>query len=155
MDFFDLIEQSTIEAIQSALEPNAESIYRIKCRQYSTQFFTPLKEVYDLDPTFVLRELAEDLYKPSEVREEPEEILEKLYKIQDPAYERMSAQETEDLVDAVLNHELKRKGKKKEVKENTSEKNTIQKEKSKSGGMTFSDLDKQDSLVEKENGFKD
>jgi hypothetical protein len=155
MNYYDLLEHAELLAINAAISPTAESIYRMKCRAYSQQFHTPLHLVYELDQAIVLQALYEDKYHPSVVEEELEELLEKLRKIEDPSYTRLSDAEVEDLVDAVINHENKRKGNK--PKKKTSEKTLLEKNTSeivdlptppKSGGMSFGDLEKSDEASE-------
>ena len=120
MNFYDLLEYCQIKAIYNAIDPNQESIYRIKCREYSTKFFTPLHIVQDqLDPLFVMQALYEDKYTPNIVDEELPELLEKLYKIKDPTYDPMPKEEMENLVDAVLNKEIQRLAKKKALTQET------------------------------------
>ncbi len=162
MKYYDLIEHAELLAIEAAIAPSPESIYRMKCRQYSVQFHTPLNQVMELDPMFVLQAIFEERYHPSIVEEELEELLERLRKIEDPSYVRMTQQETEDLVDAVLNHELKRKGKSKDkpLEKTLLEKNTSEEIKKpipqKSGSMSFEDLSKSDEMEESgKSGFRD
>jgi predicted metal-dependent hydrolase len=111
----------------------------------------------------VLQALYEDKYHPSIVEEELEELLEKLRKIEDPTYTKMSDQEVEDLVDQVINHENKRKSRK-ETKAPTQKtllvKNTSEivdlPSPPKSGGMSFTDLEKADEANESgKGGFED
>lgn len=159
LSLFDLIDIAQINAIQDAVNPTQESLYRLKCRDYSTIFHTPLHMVHTLDPLFVLKELYSHQYRLGEVDNELEDLLDILYKIQDPTYNRLSKEDTEELVDAALNKELKRLGKKKPENKvdtkNTSEKKKLKVDKPKSGGLNFSDLEKKESLVEGINGFKD
>lgn len=147
-DFYNLFELAQLRAISNAIEPTIESIWAMKCREYSQAFYTPLHVVVnELDPMFVLQSLYETHYTPASVDEELEEILEKLYKIENPLYEKISKEEMENLVDQVLNKELKRLGKKKEI----SKKIELPKkevEQPKSGFMKFDELEKQESQDE-------
>lgn len=162
MDFYSLLELEQLKAIHSALEPSADSIWRIKCRQYSEQFHTPLHVVMnELDPIMVLQALYESQYPPGIVNEELEELMDTLQKMKDPTYSRMSAQETEDLVDAVLNREIARKAKKKaptqqeiasEIKADAIKKLQTPKK----GGMDFSQLESLETKAESNKaGFED
>jgi hypothetical protein len=148
MNIYSLFELAQLRAINVALEPSQESIWRMRCREYSVKYNTPLHVVMnELDPLFVLQQLYEEQFPPSIVDEEIEELLERLYKIRDPEYTVMSKEETEALVDNVLNREIKRLGRKKRPTEEMIEpkkvevKNTSE-EKPKSGSMTFGDLEK-------------
>lgn len=158
MDFYQLAELCQIKAIHAAIEPSFDSIFRIKCRQYSERFHTPLHIVVnELDPIFVLQNLYEVEYPPSIVDEELEELLDILQKIKDPKYSRMTAEETEELVDAVLNREIERAKKKKAPTQETIKSEIKASEvKPKSGGMKFNDLETMESNAEaNRGGFKD
>jgi hypothetical protein len=159
MNFYDLFELSQLKAIQVALEPTLESVWRIRCREYSEKFCTPLHLVMnELDPQMVLQALYEEKYQPSEIDGEIDGILEMLYKIKDPNYSSISKEDLEDLVDSVLNKEIKRLSKKKKTTEEkiTSEKQPISAPKTKSGSMNFSEIEKIDSLNEEAtSGFRD
>lgn len=157
--FLELIEQAELLALHAAISPSIESIYRLKCRQYSVMFHTPLDRVMELDPAFVLQALYEDRFSASAVDEELEELLDRLYTIQDPTYSRISQAETEDLVDSVLQKEMKRLGKNKPSEKTLLAKNTSEKETKttnpKSGGLSFESLEKADEAIEgNSNGFK-
>lgn len=154
IDFYSLLELSQLKAIHAALEPSIDSVYRMKCREYSIKFNTPLHIVVnELDPLFILQALYEEQYTPSIIEEEIEEILDRLYTIKDPTYSRMSKEETESLVDAVLNKEISRLSKKKSPTQETiqSEIKSAEVEKlnkPKSGGLNFSDLERLESKSE-------
>lgn len=149
MNLYDLIEFHQVLSIGLALEPTTESIFRIKQREYSDRFNTPLHEVAKLDMAFILQHLYEDLYPPSIVEEELEELLDKLYKIKDPTYSRVSVQETEDLVDAVLNREIARAAKKKvPTQESSKEVDMPGTPTPKSGGLNFGQLESLESKAE-------
>lgn len=157
-DFYSLLELAEIRAINSALLPSAESMYRSRCRQYSIMFHTPLHVVQELDPLFVLQSLQEEKYTYKSVHEDIEGVLELLYTIKDPSYTSMSKEETENLVDAVLNKELERAARKKSVMEETYAKPAEQKPKPKpvpkpkSGSMSFGDLERSESDSESGKG---
>lgn len=165
MNFLDLIQHAELLAISVAISPTEESIYNIRCREYSDRFSTPLHLVYDLDPLFVIRNLFEDRFRPSEIQEEIPELLEKLYQIKDPTYTSMSKQDTEDMVDNVLNREIRRLAKKKdpwtgEVQKPSVVKNTsgeeVKEPPKKSGGVSFESLEQIDEAGEaNKGGFKD
>lgn len=152
MDFYSLVEFSQLKAIHAALEPSIDSIYRLKCREYSIKFHTPLHVVVnELDPVFILQSLYEDQYHPSIVEDELEELLERLRTIQDPTYSKMSQEDVEDLVDHVMNKEIKRMGlskKPKEVKKEEPKEKTV----AKSGSMDFSSLQRSESDSESGKG---
>lgn len=154
MDFYDFLRYSELKAIYSALDPTLASIYRQKCRAYSETFHTPLHEVHNLDPEFVLQNLYEMEYTIRSVEEDIEGVLEYLYKMKDPTYNPLSKEDTEDLVDAALNN-LIRKGLGKKLKK-VILKETIDLPVPKSGGMTFGDLEKKEEIAEQgKSGFED
>lgn len=153
IDFYDLFELAQIKAIESAISPSLDSIWRMKAREYSVMFYTPLHVVMkELDPSMVLQALYEAKYPPSIVDEELEELLDKLNLLKDPNYSRMSKEDTEDLVDSVLNKEIKRLGKKKTPTQETIKQEIKASEAkpkiSKSGSMNFGELEKMDSVTE-------
>lgn len=157
IDFYSLFELSQIKAISFAIDPTIESVWRIRCREYSQKFFTPLHVVMnELDPLMVLQALYEEKYNPSIVDEELEELLDILNKIKDPSYSRMSKEELEDLVDAVLNKEIVRASKKKNPTQETIQQEVKAADTPKSGSMSFGDLEKIDAKSEtNKSGFKD
>ncbi len=160
MDFYSILEFCQLKAIALALDPTAESIFRIKCRQYSREFHTPLHLVYELNPMIVLGALYEDQFSPSLVEEsgELEEVMDKLYTMQDPTYSRMSKQDLESMVDNVMNKELKRLSKDKPPTQEkiSSEIKAAENKKPKSGGMDFGQLESLESQSEAgKNGFKE
>ncbi|CAM6005485.1 unnamed protein product [Sphagnum balticum] len=135
-----------------------DSIWRMRCREYSQKFHTPLHLVLnELDPVFVLQQLYESEISPSAAEDETEELLDILYKKKDPNYSRMSSEEIEELVDNVINREIKRNNKKKApTQETISEEIKKAEVKPKSGSTTFKDLERLDSDQESNlSGFDD
>jgi len=159
--FYDLFDICRLRAIALAIDPTTESIYRMRCREYSEKFHTPLHVVEkELDPIFVLQHLYEVQYSPRVIDEELNEVLEQLYRIKDPNYNPMTKAEMEDLVDAVLNKEIERLSKKKrptqETIKNEIKKETLKEEiqKPKKGSMNFGDLEKlEENLPPIKTGF--
>ena len=148
-DFFELFKLAQLRAINLALNPTAESIWRIKLRNYSERFHTPLHLCEKLDPLYVLQALNEDQYSPSIVDEELEELLDIVYKAKDPTYSRMSQEDIEALVDNVLNRELARANKKKRPTQETIQSEIKAAEvKPRSGGMSFGDLERLEAKSE-------
>jgi hypothetical protein len=150
MNLYDLIEYAQVKAILNALDPTQESIWRIKCREYSELFSTPLHVVVnDLDPVFVLQQLYEYQFNPSIVDSELPELLEKLNKIKDPNYDPLPKEEMENLVDAVLNKEIERLSKKKTpVQETAKQETKPSKPQMLPKSLDFSDLEKMESKAE-------
>jgi hypothetical protein len=152
IDFFSLFEYCELKAINACLDPTPDSVWRIRCRQYSVQFHTALHVVMnELDPMMVLQALYEDKYHPSIIEQEGEDLLEKLYLIKDPTYRRVSKEEEEQMVDAVLNREIARAAKKKRPTQETIQaeiKKAESKPLPKSGGMDFGNLEEIDGKAE-------
>jgi len=149
--FYDLFQLCRLRAIGLAIEPTTESIWRMRCREYSERFHTPLHVVEnELDPIFVLQHLYEIQYSPGVVEEELNEILEQLYTIKDPNYSPLSKEEMEDLVDAVMNKEIKRLSKSKRPTQETiaDEIKKAETKPPKKGSMNFGDLEKLEESIE-------
>jgi hypothetical protein len=160
MDFYDILELAELKAIESAISPTMETIWRMRARDYSQKFFTPLHIVLnELNPMMVLQALYEDKYPPSIVKDELEELLEYLYKIKDPTYEKMSKEDVENLVDAVINKENSRKTRNKKLTPENIEAEIktqeVKKTFPKSGSMSFDNLNDLESTFENKTGFKD
>lgn len=148
MDFYGLLEHIQVKSILFALSPNDQSIWRGMCREYSEKFHTPLHVVYELDAEFVLTNLFETEFSTKNVKKNLDEILDRLYRMRDPNYEAMDNAELEDLVDAVLNKEMKRKG---EIRNDPK----IEEPKPTQGGVNFAGLDRMDEIAERgKSGFK-
>lgn len=160
INFFEFLEQMQVRAIASALRPNADYIWREKCREYSVQFATPLHQVYDLDPEFVISSLYEAEFSRAKVEENKEEVLGKLYRLNDPDYEEIEQEEIESLVDLVINKENKRRGK--NLPETAAKGAPLQKDTESSpvglptqGGLKFDDLAKSDESELGRDGYKE
>lgn len=149
MDFYGLLEHIQVKSILLALSPKDHYVWRKMCREYSERFHTPLDRVHDLDPEFVLTNLFEEEFSTNNVKKNLDEILDRLYRLRDPNYEAVSSADLEDLVDLVLNKEMKRKG---EVRNDPKP----EEPKPTEGGMSFSGLDRMDEIAERgKSGFKE
>ena len=148
-DLLSLLELSQIKAIGNAIDPTLESIWQLKCREYSKTFHTPLHVVLDLDPELVLDSLYAEKYGLGIEDSEIEDLLEILYKIKDPTYSKISREEMEAMVDMVINKETARLKKQKVVETSLPGDKPIEinpvKPQVKSGGMNFADLEKQEA----------
>ena len=148
-DFFELFKLAQLRAINLALSPTAESIWRIKLRNYSERFHTPLHLCEDLDPLYILQALNEDKYSPSIVDSELDELMDIIYTAKDPAYSRMSQEDLEALVDNVINRENARAAKKKRPTQETIQNEVkVADAKPRSGGMSFGDLERLEAKSE-------
>jgi len=86
MDFDDLLQYCQAEAIANKLLPTQESVWRKICMEYSHRFHTPLHQVLELDPEFVISVYYEDQLKTWDVEERIDDILDIIYSIEDPDY---------------------------------------------------------------------
>ncbi len=94
---FDLLVQTVrAEAIAFKLYPNLESMWRYYCRLYSQKFYTPLLQVLELDPEHVLLNVMESNMDDKDVVEQIEEMMDKIYSIEDPEYDAKLRNEQDD-----------------------------------------------------------
>jgi len=121
MTFSDLIFQELlvycrVKALEDCLNPTPESIWKSITRSYSEKFGTPLAEVRAMDPEAVLSEVFEAQYEEIDIVEKIEDILEDLYKIENPDYEKVHKVEMDSFMKNLEKREKKRLRKEK-VKE--------------------------------------
>ena len=122
MTFSDLILQELltycrVKALEDCLNPNLESIWRSITRSYSQKFATPLAQVRAMDPEAVLSEVFEAQYEEIDVVEKIEGILEDLYKIENPNYEKARMVEMDSFMKNIEKREKKRLKKEKAKEE--------------------------------------
>lgn len=98
MDYKELLDYCKATALANALEPTEESVYRSICRSYSKTFSTPLHEVMELDPEFVTLSYYENEMDDVEVEENVEGLLDTVYGMQDPEYEKEKQDELKDFM---------------------------------------------------------
>jgi len=84
----DLLVYCKVKALENLFNPTEESIYHTFCRTYSKQFHTPLHLVYEMDPEVVLQAIFDDKYEETDTFEEVEGILEDLYRLENPDYDK-------------------------------------------------------------------
>lgn len=107
----EFIEYCKAIALESALAPSEEATWRYICRQYSQKFYTPLHEVFKLDPELVLVNVFEQGLDDRDVEEEIEVILEDIYRLQDPNYEVNNAEYLKQVDERILREEEERQAK--------------------------------------------
>jgi hypothetical protein len=101
--FDDVVDYCRAEAIASKLFPTLESSWRAFCRQYSKTFHTPLHDVMDLDPEFVMLAVFEEGYSSKNManRDDAAYIIEEFRRMEDPNYDATQAQEFEDFAEGI------------------------------------------------------
>lgn len=100
MDFKELLEYSQAEAISSFLSADEVSVWRSICRSYSKKFSTPLHLCLDgtIPPEDILLAEYEDQLEKFKIEEDLEVLLDKIYMLIDPEYEREKKVELEDFI---------------------------------------------------------
>lgn len=162
MDFKELLDYCKAQAIANTLEGNELTVWRSICRSYSQKFHTPLHLVFEMDPEEVMLAEFEDQldgFKDEDI----ENVLEEIYMLEDPDYEKSKRDELKHFIDMAEEQEAERlrlgkpihKAMKNEtsIPETLPEKNKKPKENKPSGGsINLSYLEKMDK-DDKENGF--
>lgn len=156
MDFSELVEHCQAEALANKISPTNESLWRHFCRSYSKKFHTPLHIVEELEPLAVLQAVYEDGMSDFDVEDNIEDVMDQLYSLQDPNYEKQKNNDLKDFMKRALIEEEQRlasgkpihKAMKQEVSlpKGTSE-NTKSDDKKlpQSGGINLAYLEKEDS----------
>jgi hypothetical protein len=93
MDFQDLADALRAQAIANLLSPTAESVYRKICRAYSKRFNTPLHQVMELSPEFVILNYFEDDLEDIDIDDNLDVLMDRIYSIEDPEYESIKKEE--------------------------------------------------------------
>lgn len=132
MNIFELSDLAELRAIEAKLNPTEDAIWRNLERQYSVKFSTPLHQVSELDPLFILQALFESRFDPLSTSEDGDlnSLLNRLYTIQDPDYDSQAEKEEEEYNRQAEKEEeerLARIAAKKKAKKIASEKKTSDK----------------------------
>jgi|SRR5581483_4925765 len=98
MEFKDLLDYCKAIAIQSLISPTQESIWRAICRAYSKKFNTPLHIVEQLDPQKVMIAEFEDQLSQFNLEEDIHVLLDLIYTLEDPEYEREKREELSQFI---------------------------------------------------------
>lgn len=98
----DIIELCQVEAIADKLLPTSASRWRKLCREYSSMFHTPYKDVLEMDPEFVILSVYEKELDDIDINDKLEDLMERVYTIEDPDYE---VAKEKDLVDFIKDAE--------------------------------------------------
>lgn len=97
-NFRDLLEYVQAVAIAEKVHPTDEGLWRYICRNYSKKFNTPLHEVIKMDPEFVMLHYYEDQVDAIDTEDDLERILDIIYTLEDPEYERQKEKDVEDFI---------------------------------------------------------
>lgn len=108
MIFSELLIYCKVKAIESLLTPTEETIWRAFCRSYSERWHVPLPKVRAMDPEEVIAEVLEARYEEMDAFEEIEGILEDIYKIENPRYEKQQKVEMDSFIQNMAKREQKR-----------------------------------------------
>lgn len=149
----ELVELCRAEAISCKLSHTEASAWRSYCREYSKMFHTPYHLVLDMEPEFVVLAVCEDNLDDINVEENLENLMNRIYTIEDPSYEASQEQELQDWIKDAENEEKDRVSEGRPVhskKKKTVPKKPVEekKEARKEGYLDLSYLEKQDNESE-------
>ena len=104
----EILEFCKVKAISDVLSPTEESIWEDACRTYSQSFHTPLQEVLKMDMEHVFYQNFALQLEEVDVDESVEELLEQVYKIENPDYEAEKEEELQAFIKKVEEDDKKR-----------------------------------------------
>jgi len=87
MSFSDLVEASTAVALASKLYPDETAIWLRYCRNYSKMFHTPLLQVMELNPEFVITQVMSDQLADWDIEERMDDLLDIIGGLRDPEFD--------------------------------------------------------------------
>lgn len=142
MIFNELLQYCKAKAIADSLLPTEDSIWRSACRYYSKRFNTPLSQVIRMDPEHILLTNFEDQLSEIDIEENIDSILEQIYRMENPNYEKEEEDDVQEFIKKVENMEAKKANNKKELSEKTLLKKEEKEKESKptEGSVDFSHL---------------
>jgi|GEM_PF-4709127 len=111
----DLIDYCQAVAIADSLTAGEEANYRYICRNYSKTFNTPLHVVYTLEPEDVIRAFFEDQMDTRDTEKDIENILDKIYELEDPDYVKVKKKEIDNFIKQAEEEERQRLAAKKPI----------------------------------------
>lgn len=101
MDFKDLLDYCKAQAILNTLEGSEVSVWRSICRSYSKKFATPLHLC--LNGTIPVEDILlaefEDQLSDFDEEKDLEPVLDQIYMLEDPEYEKEKKAELEAFID--------------------------------------------------------
>lgn len=110
MDFKELLDYCKAQAILNTLESNEVSVWRSICRSYSEKFSTPLHLCLDgtIPPEDIMLAEFENQLKDFDEETDAESILDQIYVLEDPEYEKQKQEELEEFIDEAEKQEEER-----------------------------------------------
>jgi hypothetical protein len=94
VDFQDIVDFCQAQALANKLEPTEDSVWRSLCRSYSKNFNTPLHLVLEMSPEYVITHVYEERYSDINEEEQLDKLLDMIYSLADPEYEKQQREET-------------------------------------------------------------
>jgi hypothetical protein len=104
----DLFTYCQVKALDDKLNPTLETEWKAITRAYSERFHVPLPQVRQMDPESVISEVLEAQYEEIDVFEKIEHILEEIYRIDDPNYDKQQKIDMDAFIKVVEKREKKR-----------------------------------------------
>lgn len=156
MDFSDLLDYTQAQAIVNTLENTELAVWRRKCRTYSQKFSTSLHLCLNgtIPAEEILLAVFEDQLESFEEEKDLDNLLDTIYSMEDPDYERQKKEDLEEFIEKAEKEEDERlaagrpihKGLKGEATIPTQEIPGEQKPKElpKSGGINLSYLEREE-----------
>ena len=110
MDFKELLDYCKAEAICHTLTASEVSVWRTLCRNYSKKFSTPLHLCLDgtIPPEDILLAEFEDQLETFDEEKDLEQIIEQIYRIEDPDYDDKASEELEEFMQRTAAEEQER-----------------------------------------------
>lgn len=125
MTFSELLEYCQVEALASKMSPTDESVWRGLCRKYSKMFHTPLAQVEQLEMAHVVLSVYEEQFGELDVEENLEDIMDMLYSLQDPNYDKEKRDNLKDFMKRALREEEERIAKGKPIHRAMAKENEV------------------------------
>lgn len=149
IDFKDVLDYCKAQAIVHTLQGSEEALWRSICRSYSKKFHTPLHLVLNMDPEQVMLAEFEDQLEGFDETKDLDGILDKVYMLEDPAYEVEKRKELQDFIDKAEREEDERLASGKPIHPSLKNEETLKevvpsKELPKSGGINLSYLEREE-----------
>lgn len=104
----ELIDTCKAEAIAYKIAPSDLSEWRWFCRQYSKLFNTALHLVEHMDPEHVILHVYEEQLEDVDTIERIDELMRKIYAIEDPEFEAEQEQDLQDFISKAEEEEVVR-----------------------------------------------
>lgn len=142
----DIVDFCRVESVASKLNPTEEARWRKFCRDYSKKFFTPLHEVYNMDPEFVILQVLEEQLDDVDPVEHLETLMNVVYGVEDPNFEATQEKDLQEFIKDAEEEEESRVAEGRAIYQPKKKKSEEKpkKELPKQGYLNLSYLEKQD-----------